>query len=108
MVAALEAGSNPALRMATRSRYADGMNDDVYRRQGFGHQAGLGERPALLIVDFINGFADPQEFGGGNILEAIDCTRPLLAHARAARWPVAFTRVVYAADGSDAGVFCLK
>jgi|SRR4051794_2823540 maleamate amidohydrolase len=84
------------------------MNDDVYRRQGFGHQAGLGQRPALLIVDFINGFADPEKFGGGNIPQAIAATRPLLVHARAAGWPVAFTRVVYAEDGSDAGVFCRK
>ena len=84
------------------------MNDDVYRRQGFGHQAGLGQRPALLIVDFVNGFADAEKFGGGNIPQAIAATRPLLAHARAARWPIAFTRVVYAEDGSDAGVFCRK
>ena len=26
----------------------------------------------LLIVDFINGFADPEVFGGGNVKEAID------------------------------------
>jgi maleamate amidohydrolase len=85
------------------------MNElDIYARQGLGHAAGFGAAPALVIVDFVNGFADPAEFGGGNIADAIAATVPLLAFARAAAWPVAHTRVVYAEDGSDAGVFTLK
>ncbi len=81
---------------------------DIYRRQGFGKESGFGDRPALLLVDFVNGFTDPDQFGGGNILDAVTNTKALLAKAREASLPVAFTRVVYAADGSDAGVFCLK
>ena len=81
---------------------------DIYQKQGFGNRSGMGQRPALLIVDFVNGFADPDQFGGGNIGEAIENTRELLAAARALGLPVAFTRVVYAEDGSDAGVFTLK
>ena len=81
---------------------------DVYRQQGFGNRSGFGRSPALLIVDFVNGFNDPALFGGGNIGIAIASTRKLLQCARAQRLPIAFTRVVYAEDGSDAGVFCLK
>ena len=33
---------------------------DVYRRQQFGGTLGFGQWPALLIVDFVNGFADPE------------------------------------------------
>ena len=85
------------------------MNElEIYQKQGFGNHSGMGQRPALLIVDFVNGFADPDQFGGGNIGEAIENTRELLAEARALGLPVAFTRVVYAEDGSDAGVFTLK
>ena len=40
--------------------------------------------------------------------QAIAQTAVLLAAAREAGVPVCFTRVVYAADGSDAGIFCLK
>ena len=54
-------------------------------------------RPAILIVDFVNGFADPDQFRGGNIREAIENTSFLLAEARAFGMPVAFSRVVYAA-----------
>lgn len=81
---------------------------DIYHRQGMGNRAGLGEAPALVIVDFVVGFADPEHFGGGNIAPAIAGTVKLLAFARRRAWPVAHTRVVYAADGSDAGVFTLK
>ena len=81
---------------------------EIYQKQGFGNSSGIGQRPALLIVDFVNGFANPDQFGGGNIGEAIENTRGLLAEARTLGLPIAFTRVVYADDGSDAGVFTLK
>lgn len=81
---------------------------DIYCQQGFGNTSGFGTHPALLIVDFVNGFADPGQFGGGNIADAIENTKSLLALARAKGLPVAYSRVVYADDGSDAGVFCLK
>ena len=81
---------------------------EIYQKQGFGNSSGIGQRPALLIIDFVNGFANPDQFGGGNIGEAIEGTRGLLADARALGLPIAYTRVVYADDGSDAGVFTLK
>ena len=81
---------------------------DIYHRQGLGQSAGMGARPALVIVDFQVGFADPAHFGGGNVLPAIAETAKLLAFARARHWPVAHTRVVYADDGADAGVFTRK
>ncbi len=81
---------------------------DLYHRQGFGRASGMGGRPALLVVDFVAGFADPAQFGGGNIAEAIAEATHLLGFARHRRWPVAHTRIVYAEDGSDAGIFARK
>jgi maleamate amidohydrolase len=81
---------------------------DIYKRQGFANSVGVGERPALVLVDFVLGFTDPAHFGGGNIGPAIDRTVGLLAVARKRGWPVAHTRVVYADDGSDAGAFARK
>lgn len=80
----------------------------VYRRQNIGNPSGFGSAPALLVVDFVNGFNDPALFGGGNIAQAIEKTRSLLAAARHASIPVVFTRIVYADDGSDASVFTRK
>ena len=88
---------------------AKGMAEiGIYQAQGFGQSSGLGAAPALVIVDFVVGFADPAHFGGGNIAPAIARTVGLLAFARAQGWPVAHTRVVYAEDGSDAGIFARK
>jgi hypothetical protein len=60
------------------------MDEDVYSRQTFGRALGFGKRPALLIVDFVNGFLDPEQFGGGNIADAARMTISLLAAARTA------------------------
>ena len=79
-------------------------SDEIYRTQQFGQRTGFGKRPALLVVDFVNGFADPQLLGGGNIRDAIAATAPLLAFFRERKLPVIFTRIVYAEDGSDAGL----
>lgn len=81
---------------------------DIYRAQGFAQPVGIGQAPALVIVDFVHGFTDPAHFGGGNINEAISHTVDLLALARKRGWPVVHTRVVYADDGSDCGGFTRK
>ncbi|VTU23019.1 Maleamate amidohydrolase [Variovorax sp. PBS-H4] len=81
---------------------------DVYQKQGFGHAVAPKAPYGLLIIDFVNGFADPLTFGGGNIDPAIECTRGLLAAARTRKWPIAHTRVVYQDDGADANIFALK
>ncbi|MGE0734905.1 MAG: isochorismatase family protein [Alphaproteobacteria bacterium] len=81
---------------------------DIYKRQGFGHSSGFGRHPALIVVDFVNGFNDATAFGGGNIDASIQRTRVLLDACRRLKLPIAFTRVVYADDGSDLGVFALK
>jgi maleamate amidohydrolase len=80
----------------------------IYRRQGFAQPVGIGAAPALVIVDFVLGFTDPAQFGGGHIGAAIAETVRLLGFARARGLPVAHTRVVYADDGSDAGAFARK
>lgn len=82
--------------------------DDIYRRQQFGQRTGFGVAPALLVIDFVNGFTDPDVLGGGNIGEAIAATVPLLAAVRERGLPVIHTRIVYAADGSDASLWCEK
>lgn len=86
------------------------MHDEIqtYQRQGFGSSLPLRAPIGLLIVDFVNGFADPNVFGGGNINAAIAHTVPLLAAARARGWPVAHSRIVYADDDADHNIFSLK
>lgn len=60
------------------------MSHDIetYKRQSFGSTLEPQAPVGLLIVDLVNGFANPEVFGGGNIPQAIEHTIPLLAHAR--------------------------
>jgi maleamate amidohydrolase len=80
----------------------------TYRRQGFGTAMELKAPYGLLIIDFVNGFADPAVFGGGNIPAAIANTQSLLATARDMGWPVAHSRIVFADDDADHNIFTLK
>jgi maleamate amidohydrolase len=81
---------------------------DIYRKQKFGQTIKLGRTPALLVVDFVNGFIDPEMFGGGNILAAAQKTRTVIETFRKHGAPIAYSRIVYAVDGSDTGVWCEK
>lgn len=95
--------------MGAVSGAAGGADElDIYRRQGFARRVGLGAAPAVVLVDFVQGFTDPAHLGGAGIVAALGRASGLLAHARARSWPVAHTRVVYAEDGSDAGQFARK
>jgi maleamate amidohydrolase len=80
---------------------------DIYRRQRLGGELGFGSRCAVLVVDFVNGFADPDVLGGGNIAAAIEATKKLLVKARLAGVPVVFTRIVYTGQ-QPWSLFCRK
>lgn len=65
---------------------------------------GLGDRPALLIVDVINSFTDPDCPLGSEASDVVDANCQLLALFREKQLPVVFTTVAYH-DDSQACVF---
>lgn len=65
---------------------------------------GLGERPALLVVDMVEGFTNPECPLGCDCPEVIAANVTLLEAFRRAGLPVFFTTVVYH-DDSQARVF---
>lgn len=86
------------------------MSDEIrtYEKQGFGNTLEPKPPYGLLIIDFVNGFADPDVFGGGNIPQAISRTKEALALARERGWPVAHSRIVFADDAADRNIFAIK
>ena len=58
-------------------------------------EIGLGNRPALIIVDMINGFTDPACDLGCECEDVVNANRGLLHAFRDARLPVYFTTVIY-------------
>ena len=79
-----------------------------YERKGFASRAGFGRKPALLVIDFINGFTDPGTDLGGDFTREVEATARLQAAFRAAGLPVAYTTVAYHPDLSDGGTFVRK
>ena len=65
---------------------------------------GLGQRPALILVDMIRGFTDPNCPLGSECPQVIEANAQLLRAFRSAGLPIIFTTVVYDND-SQARVF---
>ncbi len=85
------------------------MSDSaIYRKLQLGQTLKPGRHPALVLVDFVNGFLDPEIFGGGNSIDALGATVPVLDAARETGCPVVFTRIVYDENGANTGVWCEK
>jgi maleamate amidohydrolase len=68
----------------------------------------FGNRPALLIVDFVMAYLDPTSSLYANVEDALASNERLLAAARAAGIPVIFTKVEYSPGGADGGLFYRK
>ena len=79
-----------------------------YERKGFSARSGFGSKPALLIVDFINGFTDSGTGLGGDYSAELAVTARLLEEFRARALPVFFTTIAYEPHLRDAGQFVVK
>lgn len=87
-----------------------GQDDEkFFAQRGFGLKIGFGERPALIVIDMIKAFTNPEMMLGANLDAQIEATRPLLDVAHERGVPVVFSTVMYDdADFKDAGIWALK
>lgn len=76
--------------------------------RGFAGRMGYGRRPALLVVDFINGFTDTRSPLAGNFDGEVAAARTLLDLARPAGVPVVLSTVTYDPALQEAGVWTAK
>ncbi len=53
---------------------SDDQTREVYERAGFGGSITLGERPAVLVVDFSRGFTDPDCPLGADMASEVEAT----------------------------------
>jgi maleamate amidohydrolase len=68
----------------------------------------FGQKPALLIVDFVMAYLDKDSPLYAGAEDALASNERLLSAARAAGVPVIFTNVVYQRGGADGGLFYKK
>jgi maleamate amidohydrolase len=79
-----------------------------YKSKGFAVSSGFGKKPALLVVDFIVGFTDPDSPLGGDFSSELAVTAQLQTAFRKSGLPIVYTTVEYKEDLSDGGVFVKK
>ena len=77
-------------------------------RGAFGGSLGFGARPALILVDFVQAYFDPNSPLYAGVEDALASALRIRAAARTAGVPVFHTRVVYREGGADGGVFYRK
>jgi len=84
-------------------------DEEFFRQRGFGQIMGFGRRPALVVVDIIQAFTDPDMPLGSSMDDEIVVTNQLIDACRAAGAPIFFTTTSYDDAGlKDGGVWVLK
>jgi maleamate amidohydrolase len=68
----------------------------------------FGTRPALLIVDVVQAYLEPESPLYAGVEDALASNIRLLEAARASAIPIVFTNVVYQPGGKDGGLFYRK
>jgi len=79
-----------------------------YARGGFGKALQPGQRPALLVIDFVRAYLERSSPLYAGVEQARADCETLLRAARAAAIPIVHTNVVYQPGGRDGGVFFRK
>jgi nicotinamidase-related amidase len=80
-----------------------------FHQRGFGKTIGFGTQPAIVVIDLIRAFADPELPLGAPLGEVLEATRRVLEAGRKAGVPIFFTSVAYDdQDFKDAGVWAKK
>lgn len=81
---------------------------DNYQGVFDGH-IGFGEKPAVIVIDFMAGYVTPQSpFYSPPVIDAVAESKAVIEKAREAGVPVIYTIVYYQQNGADGGIFVKK
>jgi len=70
---------------------------------------GFGQKPALIVVDFMKGYTDPESpLYAPDVVGAVSASVPLIEQARARGIPVIHTNILYHSEYMDGGVWVKK
>lgn len=86
------------------------MTDDLSENYAdtFDGSLGLGNSPALILVDFVQAYFEESSPLYADVDDALAVALSLVEEARKAGVPVFYTNVVYQAGGADGGIFYQK
>jgi maleamate amidohydrolase len=81
---------------------------EIYERARLGQSVTLGERPAVLVVDFSRGFTDPECTMGSDLTQEVEATNRLLDAARERKIPIIFTTIGFEPNLKDGSLWLEK
>jgi maleamate amidohydrolase len=81
---------------------------EIYERARLGQSVTLGERPAVLVVDFSRGFTDPECTMGSDLTQEVEATHHLLVTAREKEIPIIFTTIGFEPNLKDGSLWLEK
>lgn len=81
--------------------------DENYKL-AYGNKIGYGKRPALILIDFVQGYFDRNCELYADVYDALASALRIREYARSANLPVIYTNVVYGKDGFNGGRFFQK
>lgn len=86
------------------------MSDDLNEnyKKAYDNALGFGQRPALILVDFVQGYFDESCELYADVDDALASALRITDTAREANIPVIYTNVVYQPGGANGGVFYRK
>jgi nicotinamidase-related amidase len=87
---------------------SDEQARQIYERARLGGNVTLGERPAVLVVDFSCGFTDPESTLGADVTTQVEATKRLLDASRAKGLAVVFTTIGFEENLRDGGLWLQK
>ena len=87
---------------------SDEQARDVYAKAGLGQGVTMGERPAVLVIDFSCGFTDPECALGSDMTPEVEATKRLLDVARAKGLPIVYTTIGFEPSLKDGGLWMQK
>jgi maleamate amidohydrolase len=84
-------------------------DQSLFLERGFAQTIGFGKKPAILVIDFILAFTNPDMPLGSPLGSEMEATNRILKESRSKNIPVFFTTVSYTDSNlEDSGIWKLK
>lgn len=80
----------------------------VYEKARLGASLGYGPSPAIVVIDLVRGFTNPEYPLGSDLSETIRETNRLIEQARTKKVPIVFTTIAYNPNLKDGGLWVKK
>lgn len=80
----------------------------IYEKARLNNRLGFGKRPALVVVDLVKGFTNPELPLGSDLRGVIQAVNSLVSAARSKKIPIIYSTIAYNPNRFDGGIWVKK